>query len=139
MAVSLESFLTATLHRMEDDVMPMKPRHPCAHPGCPNLTDRKYCAKHEMVHRGDRECSSRRGYDQRWQKARKRFLSAHPLCAECQRQNPPRYVKATVVDHVVPHRGDPVLFWDEGNWQPLCKPCHDRKTFTVDANPVYKF
>jgi 5-methylcytosine-specific restriction protein A len=36
---------------------------------------------------------------------------------------------ATVVDHVTPHRGDPELFWDiEGNWQPLCKACHDRKT-----------
>lgn len=32
---------------------------------------------------------------------------------------------ATVVDHIVPHRGDPVLFWDERNWQPLCKRCHD--------------
>jgi 5-methylcytosine-specific restriction protein A len=20
------------------------------------------------------------------------------------------------------------LFWDEDNWQALCKPCHDRKT-----------
>jgi 5-methylcytosine-specific restriction protein A len=27
-------------------------------------------------------------------------------------KNPPRYVKATVVDHIVPHRGDPKLFWD---------------------------
>ena len=35
---------------------------------------------------------------------------------------------ATVVDHIVPHRGDPRLFWDEKNWQPLCKECHDRKT-----------
>ena len=28
---------------------------------------------------------------------------------------------ASVVDHVVPHKDDPVLFWDEANWQPLCK------------------
>jgi 5-methylcytosine-specific restriction protein A len=35
---------------------------------------------------------------------------------------------ATVVDHVVPHRGDPVLFWNETNWQGQCKPCHDAKT-----------
>jgi 5-methylcytosine-specific restriction protein A len=37
-------------------------------------------------------------------------------------------VAATVVDHVVPHRGDQRLFWDPGNWAPSCKPCHDAKT-----------
>ena len=136
---AFESFLAVTLHRTEDDVMPMKPKHPCRHPGCPNLTDRQYCDTHEPLHRGDRESSSRRGYDRKWQKARKRFLSAHPLCAECMRKNPPKYVKATVVDHIVPHRGNPVLFWDEGNWQPLCKPCHDNKTWNEDKNPTYNF
>jgi 5-methylcytosine-specific restriction endonuclease McrA len=33
---------------------------------------------------------------------------------------------ATVVDHVVPHRGDQRLFWDERNWQPLCTRHHNR-------------
>lgn len=32
---------------------------------------------------------------------------------------------ATVVDHIKPHRGDQVLFWDESNWQSLCQPHHD--------------
>jgi 5-methylcytosine-specific restriction endonuclease McrA len=31
---------------------------------------------------------------------------------------------ATVADHVVPHRGDPELFW-HGRLQSLCKACHD--------------
>jgi 5-methylcytosine-specific restriction protein A len=35
-------------------------------------------------------------------------------------------VGAAVVDHIRPHRGDAVLFWDETNWQPLCRPCHDQ-------------
>ena len=35
---------------------------------------------------------------------------------------------ATVVDHIVPHRGDKKLFWDQSNWQPLCKEHHDKKT-----------
>ena len=39
-----------------------------------------------------------------------------------------RVVPATIVDHVVPHRGDPDLFWDEANWAALCKRCHDAKT-----------
>ena len=33
-----------------------------------------------------------------------------------------------VIDHIIPHRGDPILFWDRSNWQPLCKDCHDHKT-----------
>ena len=50
----------------------------------------------------------------------------HPLCAECLKNSV--LTPATVVDHIVPHRGDYALFWDENNWQPLCKSCHDRKT-----------
>jgi 5-methylcytosine-specific restriction endonuclease McrA len=30
-----------------------------------------------------------------------------------------------VANHKQPHRGDPVLFWDEGNIETACKPCHD--------------
>lgn len=30
-----------------------------------------------------------------------------------------------VVDHIEPHKGNLVLFWDEGNLQALCKRCHD--------------
>ena len=33
----------------------------------------------------------------------------------------------TVVDHIVPHKGDPELMWAWSNWQPLCKPHHDRE------------
>ena len=36
-------------------------------------------------------------------------------------------------------RGDPKIFWDRSNWQPLCKKCHDRKTMTEDRYPVYKY
>jgi len=42
-------------------------------------------------------------------------------------------VVATIVDHIKPHRGDMVMFWDSSNWQPLCKPCHDRKTAREDG------
>jgi 5-methylcytosine-specific restriction protein A len=50
-----------------------------------------------------------------------------------------RYVQATVVDHVKPHRGDEKLMWDENNYQALCKPCHDKKTWTEDKNPIYSY
>ena len=56
---------------------------------------------------------------------------------------------ATVVDHIEPHRGDQVLFWDTANWQPLCKVHHDsdkqmweksrseRTKFTADGKVIW--
>jgi 5-methylcytosine-specific restriction protein A len=40
---------------------------------------------------------------------------------------------ATIVDHINPHKGDQALFWDQSNWQVLCKQCHDRKTAETDG------
>jgi 5-methylcytosine-specific restriction protein A len=98
---------------------------------------RKYCDEHSRLHPEETRSASARGYGRRWQKASKAYLRAHPLCAECERAG--RYVKATVVDHKVPHRGDPALFWDQSNWQPLCKPCHDKKTGSEDSRPTYRY
>lgn len=64
-----------------------------------------------------------RGYDHRWRKEREAYLRLHPLCVMCEARG---LVKAaTVVDHIKPHRGDMVLFWDKTNWQSLCKTDHD--------------
>ena len=30
-----------------------------------------------------------------------------------------------VTDHVEPHKGDMVKFWDARLWQPACRPHHD--------------
>lgn len=119
------------------DIMPMKPKKPCRHPGCPKLAAGLYCEEHAAGHRSDRETSSGRGYDSRWRRARKRFLAAHPLCEKCRKQG--KLVKAYVVDHIIPHRGDEKLFWDEGNWQALCKNCHDSKTMTEDRYQEYRY
>ena len=67
-----------------------------------------------------------RGYNAEWRRARKAFLQKHPLCVECGKAG--KLTPATVVDHIIPHRGDQRLFWDEHNWQALCKSCHDQKT-----------
>lgn len=69
-------------------------------------------------------------YGYRWQKARKAFLSEHPLCIYCQRMG--RLKSADVVDHIKPHKGDLDLFWDPMNWQPLCKACHDSAKHAED-------
>ena len=73
-----------------------------------------------------RPSAARRGYGTRWRKARQAYLARHRWCVMCKAAG--RMEPATVVDHVVPHRGDQQLFWDEGNWAPACKPCHDAKT-----------
>lgn len=72
-----------------------------------------------------------RGYDSKWDKARLHFLAHHPLCAQCEREG--RTTAATVVDHVIPHKGDMVLFWDSGNWQSLCARHHNIKTSNEGA------
>lgn len=59
----------------------------------------------------------------RWYRLRHHQLSKQPLCALCQKLG--KVTAATVVDHVRPHRGDEALFFDAGNLQSLCKPCHD--------------
>ena len=104
--------------------MPKKPKRPCRHPGCPILCDDMYCEQHRGMYK--RENAAARGYNGKWQAARKRYLSLHPLCTQCHQNG--ILAPATVVDHIIPHRGDDGLFWDKSNWQPLCKACHDRKT-----------
>lgn len=59
----------------------------------------------------------------RWKKSRLQFLGAHPLCEPCEKRK--RLTPATVVNHRKPHKGDEALFWDEGNWQATCAPCHN--------------
>lgn len=72
--------------------------------------------------RGDKASSTARGYGYKWQQARLGHLRSHPLCVYCDRQD--LVTEATVVDHIIPHRGDMGLFWDRKNWQSLCATCH---------------
>lgn len=68
-----------------------------------------------------RGSSAQRGYGGRWQRLRKTFLSQpeNALCRMCGMEG--RITAADTVDHIVPHRGDPALLWDETNLQPLCR------------------
>ncbi len=60
---------------------------------------------------------------QRWKRLRAAHRRKSPLCAMCLTQGVVTAVQ--VVDHVVPHKGDELLFWDAGNLQSLCKHHHD--------------
>ena len=111
--------------------MPQKPLRPCKHPGCRVLTNRTYCEAHQPVAEDRREPSSKRGYNSRWRRESRRFLAEHPFCAQCRREG--RVTPATEVDHIIPHKGDGKLFWNQGNWQALCKGCHSKKTAREDG------
>ena len=71
-----------------------------------------------------RPASDPRYHTYRWHKASARFRQEHPLCAECLKQG--RYVPSEVVDHIIPVAICPD-FWDERNWQALCKACNMAK------------
>lgn len=110
--------------------MPRSAPKPCRHPGCKALVKSgAYCDAHrkevEKQYDSRRGSSSQRGYNSRWQKARETFLRRRPLCKMCEDEG--RITAATIVDHIIPHRGDQDLFWDtDNNWQPLCKLHHDK-------------
>ena len=113
--------------------MPRKLKTPCSHPSCPALVEagERFCEKHRKAHYKqqdrDRGSASERGYGARWRRARAYFLKRNVLCVECLRGG--QTTAATVVDHIVPHKGNYGLFWDsENNWQALCEACHNRKT-----------
>ncbi len=80
-----------------------------------------------------RATARERGYDTKWDKARRTFLLSHPHCVMCMRMG--QRVEATIVDHEIPHRLGAArtphemaaarkLFWDQTNWQPLCVTHH---------------
>lgn len=97
------------------------------------INNGNYCEEHAPL--PQRTSAADCGYNARWQKASvagKRFIKDHPLCAVASCLKEYRMIKVTVVDHIVPYRGDPVLFWNESNWLPLCKHCHDVKTMEND-------
>ena len=111
--------------------MPYKPKRPCSYPGCPNLTDGRYCPEHKrlMEKQYDKYYRSKESAafyrSTAWKKMRANYIIEHPFCVECQRYG--KLTKATVVDHIIPIRmGGPQL--EESNLQSLCAPCHTRKS-----------
>ena len=59
---------------------------------------------------------------QRWRNRARLQLKQHPLCAMCLEHGV--VMPATVAYHVIPHHGDPQLFWF-GQLQSLCRDHHN--------------
>ena len=117
----------------------------CRSPLCFALTKNKsgYCdgcqAKQPHIESKleRRQTAAQRGYNYKWRKARADFLKANPLCSFCKAQG--LYVPAFIVDHIKPHKGDVNLFWDRGNWQALCKRCHDGAKQSMERRQAMGF
>lgn len=111
--------------------MPNRSKTQCLHPGCNVLVSGgSYCDIHKSKNDMRRGSASSRGYNTTWRKYRIMYLHAHPLCSECLSHG--ITTMATVVDHIIAHKGNVDLFWDSNNHQSLCKKCHDIKTGTKD-------
>ena len=101
--------------------MPDAPTRPCYVASCSHV---RPCPVHGM--------RQRRPWNQhRWRVLARAFLRRHPFCVACRAAR--RVTLATDVDHVVAHKGDDGLFWDEANWQALCARCHGLKTKREEA------
>jgi 5-methylcytosine-specific restriction endonuclease McrA len=71
----------------------------------------------------NRASARQRGYGARWDKVSAGFKRSHPLCLGCEAIG--RITATAVTDHVEPHKGDMVTFWNSEAWQPACKWHHD--------------
>lgn len=120
--------------------MPARSLRPCASSTrCPEVVRPpvRYCPAHAKAAparprrqrawtalEGHRGSARERGYTKAWERARLAHLAQHPLCAHCA----PRLAPATVLDHIVPHKGNMSLFWTPANWQGLCATHHGQKS-----------
>lgn len=109
--------------------MPTAPARACPRPGCRHL---RPCPEHGDGSETYRERLAARPWAalykrQRWVRLSARVRREEPTCRACDVEGrPPR--PSRHVDHIVPHRGDERLFFDRGNLQGLCGPCHSSKT-----------
>ena len=118
----------------------------CAEPFCSVVVQRGRCPTHDRSNQQTRHqqlaqnrgTTAERGYGSRWQRRAALFKARYSLCGMRPGGQRPVMSRcfdegivtaAEQVDHVVPHKGDQGLLWDElGNWQALCGRCGAAKS-----------
>lgn len=107
--------------------MPRKPKRPCSYPGCPKLTDGRFCEEHtkqeaKRYELYDRDPAVRQRYGREWRRIRDLYVSQHPVCELCLEQG-----KLTPTEHV--HHKRPLSEGGthaSGNLIALCQSCHSK-------------
>jgi 5-methylcytosine-specific restriction protein A len=108
----------------------------CSHPRCPVLVPHGRCQAHQFQQRQVQTRYTKGNYGRPWRRLRDAFLEqAYPwFCAiqgsACTAKGRAMQRAEVDVDHVIPHRGDPVLRDDITNLQVTCRACHSQKTAT---------
>lgn len=107
--------------------MPYKPKRPCAAPGCPNLTDGRFCPEHQQqenrrYEKYQRNPETKRRYGRAWKRIRDRYVQLHPFCELCFQKG--QLVETQQVHHIKPlaEGGD----HSRENLISLCSACHAR-------------
>jgi len=105
--------------------MPTAAAQECRSPLCGNYAERNgYCHAHYMDRPRGEYAGNLNPANRMFRCLRHSYLIRHPFCNQC------KVKPATELDHIVPHRGNPNLFWAQNNWQGLCIKCHGRKTLS---------
>lgn len=111
--------------------MPHMPPRACTRPACggrvrAGVCDRCGNQRRRSARRLDdtRGSAHARGYGRRWRRIRDSVLHREPLCRACGAEG--RTTAAVHVDHIVSKRRGGTD--ERSNLQPLCQPCHNRKT-----------
>lgn len=107
--------------------MPRKPKRPCSHPGCPKLTDGRYCDEHTKLHnhnyeKYERNPQTKKRYGRVWKRIRDSYVKTHPFCERC-------FEKGILVEVEEVHHIKPLAeggTHDRSNLISLCRPCHAR-------------
>ena len=105
--------------------MPRLPKKPCKYPGCPNLTEGRYCKEHEKeanqtYEKYGRDQTVRRKYGRAWKRIRNKYVSEHPFCEKCLKNG--IVVPVDEVHHIKPLAEGGTH--DRSNLIGLCKSCH---------------
>lgn len=107
--------------------MPRKPKRPCSYPGCPRLTEGRFCEEHQReenkrYEKYDRDPAVRRRYGRVWKRVRDSYVKEHPFCEECFKKG--MMVPVEEVHHIKPLSEGGSHCKD--NLISLCKSCHAR-------------